>query len=67
MTWVFTRNSRTYTNAYSIIPHDSANTFIEFNRDYSFIMSIDEESIQLWELQTPRMLLFPTVPSLLNQ
>jgi hypothetical protein len=41
-TWVFTRGSRTYTNAYAIIPHSSATTLIDFNRQNSFIMSIDE-------------------------
>jgi hypothetical protein len=60
MTWVFTRNSRLYTNAYAIINHDSWNTFIDFSRDLSGIMSIDEKSITLYEVDTPYLTILPT-------
>lgn len=41
-TWVFTRNSRTYSHAYVAIMHDSANTLIAFNMEHSIILSMDE-------------------------
>lgn len=67
MTWIFSRNSRTYTNAYAIINHDSDATFIDFNRDRSIVLSIDEESISFYSINTPYLSIFPTVKDLLNR
>lgn len=44
-TWVFTRNSRTYSHAYVAIMHDSSNTIAAFNMDHSIVLTIDEEGI----------------------
>lgn len=66
MTWVFTRGSRVYSNAYAVISHSSWNTFVDFNRQYSFILSIDEDNFQLWELNAPRLMINPTSESLIG-
>lgn len=58
-TWVFTRGSRIFSNAYAVISHLSFRTFVDFNREFSLIMSIDEDNIQLWEINSPRMMIAP--------
>jgi hypothetical protein len=67
MTWVFTRGSRVYSNAYAVLQHPSSwNNFIDLNRQFSFILSVDEQNIQLWELNVPRLLISPTSESLVG-
>lgn len=66
MTWVFTRGSRVYSNAYAVIPHPTWDTFIDLNRQFSFILTIDEAGIQLWELNQPRLMINPTSDTLIG-
>lgn len=66
-TWVFTRNSRTYSHAYVAIMHDSFNTFVAFNMEHSIILSMDEEGLDLYRLNFPLLGLYPQQTSLVNQ
>lgn len=40
-TFVFGRGTRTYLNAYAVVPHSSYRTFADLNRDRSQILTID--------------------------
>jgi hypothetical protein len=40
-TYVFTRGSRTYTNAYVAIPHPNMHAFVDLHRENSQILTID--------------------------
>lgn len=44
-TWVLSRGDRTYTKAFQVIKHDTANTFVDLNLDESYLMIIDDEKI----------------------
>lgn len=66
-TWVFTRNSRTYSHAYVAIMHDSANTLVAFNMEHSIILSMDEEGLDLYRLNKPYMAIYPTDKSFLDK
>lgn len=66
MTWIFTRGSRVYSNAYAVLPHSSRNTYVDLNRQWSFILSLDEDNVQLWELNPPRLMITPSDPTLIG-
>jgi hypothetical protein len=63
-TYVFTRGSRTYLNAYVAIPHANFHAFVDFNREASQMMSIDTERITIYALATPVVSVMPTNPAL---
>lgn len=64
-TYVFTRGSRTYTNAYAAIPHPNFQAFVDFNRDSSQMMLIDTDTLQIYQLASPILTIKPRNPSLL--
>lgn len=66
-TWVFTRNSRTYSHAYVAIMHDSFNTLVAFNMEHSIILTMDEEGLDLYRLNFPILGLYPQQGTPLNQ
>jgi hypothetical protein len=66
-TYVFTRGSRTYLNAYAAIPHVNFHAFVDLNRDNSQMMTIDTERITIYQISTPRLSIFPVNPSLVNK
>jgi len=40
-TYVFTRGTRTYTNAYLAIPHPNSHAYVDLDRDNNKLMSMD--------------------------
>lgn len=56
-TWVFTKGSRTYYNAYHVIDHNSSSVDIEFDRDNSRLYIADEQGLTLTSLNEARLLL----------
>lgn len=64
-TYVFTRGSRTYLNAYAAIPHPNYHAFVDMNRDTSQMMTIDTDLIKIYQLSTPMLSIKPRNPSLL--
>ena len=66
-TWVFSRNSRTFSHAYVAIPHDSYNTLVAFNMEFSYILTIDEEGLELFQVGIPILGIYPTDNSLLGK
>lgn len=44
-TWVLSRGDRTYTKAFLTIKHDTPNTLVDLNTDFSYLIIIDEEKI----------------------
>lgn len=65
-TYVFTRGSRTYTNAYAAIPHIS-NAFVDLNRDTNQILTIDALGLYIYHLSSPIVTINPTSQDLLNK
>lgn len=63
-TYVLTRGSRTYTNAYAAIPHPNFHAFVDFNRDTSQMMTINTDLISIYQLATPILSIKPRNPSL---
>lgn len=66
-TYVFTRGSRTYLNAYAAIPHPNFHAFVELNRDNSQIMTIDTDRIAVIQISTPTVSVMPVNPNLLGK
>ena len=66
-TYVFTRGSRTYLNAYAAIPHPNFHAFVELNRDNSQIMTIDTDRIAVMQISTPIVSVMPVNPNLLGK
>lgn len=66
-TYVFTRGSRTYLNAYAAIPHPNFHSFVDLHRANSQMLTIDTDGLVLYQLSSPRVSVFPQNPSLLNK
>jgi len=56
-TWVFTKGSRTYLNAYHVIDHSSSNVDIFLDRDNSHLYIGDTNGLTLYEIGEPRIML----------
>jgi hypothetical protein len=52
-TWIFSRASRTYTNAYAVINHNSSKAELEFNRDSNRLLVADEKGLRLYQISEP--------------
>ena len=46
-TWVFSKGSRTYLNAYHIIDHKNPNVVIDFDRENSHLYIADSDGLRL--------------------
>lgn len=66
-TYVLTRGSRTYLNAYIAIPHATPAAFVDLNRETNQIMSIDTEGINIYHLAKPYLYVNPTSTELLKK
>jgi hypothetical protein len=66
-TYVFTRGSRTYLNAYLAIPHSNFHAFVDLNRDNSQMLVIDSDALILYQISAPRLSIIPQDPALLNK
>lgn len=56
-TWIFTKQARTYTNAFSIINHKSEQVELDFVRANNHLYVIDENGRYLYQLKQPRVFL----------
>jgi len=63
-TYVFTRGSRTYTNAYVAIPHKTTQAFVDLHRDNNQLLTIDTEGFKIYQLSTPYVSFLPTNPNM---
>lgn len=63
-TYVFTRGSRTYTNAYVAIPHVNFHAFVDMHRDNNQLLTIDSEQLAVYQLSSPILTIMPTSPDL---
>ena len=66
-TIVFNKGSRSYTNAYAVIPHLLSEVMVDINMEKNEILSIDEESISTYFIDEPIISVFPTEDSLMNK
>lgn len=56
-TWIFSKGSRTYLNAYHVINHNSSIVEVEFDREKSNIYIADEKGLTLRKIGDARMIL----------
>lgn len=54
-TWVFTKGSRTYMNAYQVINHNSSKVDIDFDPELNHIYSADEAGLALFKIDEARL------------
>ena len=66
-TYVMSRGSRTYLNAYISIPHHDKASFVDLNRETGEILTIDTEGLTLYHLASSMLSVNPTNNDLLNQ
>jgi hypothetical protein len=66
-TYVFSRGTRTYLNAYAAIPHVNFHAFVDFNRDMSQMLTIDTERMIVFQLSIPTVSVMPQNSDLLNK
>lgn len=52
-TWIFSRGSRTFTNAYGLINHNSSKVELEFNRANDRLLVADETGVSLYQINEP--------------
>jgi hypothetical protein len=52
-TWVFSKNSRTYLNAFKVIDHNSTDVLIDMNRYKEELMIFDQKGIRHYKLNDP--------------
>ena len=62
-TIIFDRGSRTYTNAYAVIPHSSYRTIIDLNIEKNLLFVIDETEMATYQIDEPMIALYPTNPA----
>ena len=65
-TWIFTKGSRTYLNAYHVIDHNSSKVEIDFDRDNSHLYIADESGVTLREISQARLVLHFLEPKLIG-
>lgn len=63
-TYVFTRGSRTYLNAYIAIPHPNFHAFVDLQRDTNQLLAIDTDGLTIYQVSNPRLSIMPTSPDL---
>jgi hypothetical protein len=56
-TWIFTKGSRTYMNAYQVIQHNSSKVDIDLDPSMSHIYSADESGLALFKIDEARLYL----------
>lgn len=61
-TYVFTRKTRTYTNAYVVIPHENPQTFVDLNRGNNLLLIIDTQGLSFYLLSNPSVTFMPIRP-----
>jgi hypothetical protein len=66
-TYVFTRGSRTYLNAYLAVPHPNFHAFVDLHRDNSQMLVLDTDGYGLHQISTPRLSIIPENPQLKNK
>lgn len=54
-TWIFTKGSRTYMNAYQVIQHNSSKVDIDFDPEENHIYSADESGLALFKIDEARL------------
>ena len=56
-TWVFSKGSRTYLNAYHVIDHPTSNVDIDFDRENSHLYIADSDGLRLREIEKSKLVL----------
>ena len=54
-TWIFTKGSRTYMNAYQVIQHNSSKVDIDFDPSLNHIYTADEGGLALFKIDEARL------------
>lgn len=52
-TWIFNRGDRSYNRAFKVINHNTVRTAISLNREHSYLMMIEDETITNYAIRQP--------------
>jgi hypothetical protein len=66
-TYVLSRGSRTYLNAYAAIPHPNFHAFVDYSRGTGQILTIDTDGLVEYQLSSPVVRIIPINPDLKNK
>lgn len=58
--FVFSRGTRSYLNAYEVIEHNSSNVILDFERSTDLVLVIEPEYMRLYRLNRPILSVRPT-------
>jgi hypothetical protein len=56
-TWIMNRGDRTYSKAFKVIKHDTAQTVIDVNEDESYLIIIDDQRLVNYALDDSNMVI----------
>jgi hypothetical protein len=56
-TWIFTKNARTYMNAYKVIDHTSGDVFVDLDRDTHALLVTDDTGITNYQINNPTLMI----------
>lgn len=67
-TWIFNRGDRSYNRAFKTINHNTMRTGITLNREHSYLILIDDETLTNYAIRQPILSLAPRLedPAKLN-
>lgn len=66
-TWVFSRGSRTYTNAFKVFGHPSENVLMDMDPSANCIMMVDSKGIENYAIGKPILTINITDREMLNK
>lgn len=56
-TWILNRGDRTYTHAFKVIKHSTANVRIDLNFDETYLLIVDDEKLVNYALDQANLVL----------
>lgn len=56
-TWIMNRGDRTYTQAFKVIKHGTARTFVDFNEQFSYLLILDDFSLVNYAFEQATLIL----------
>jgi hypothetical protein len=59
-TWIFTKNARTYTNAFKVIAHPKADVFLDLNRQTHTLLITGSDGLSNYQINDPILTIMQT-------
>ena len=59
-TWIFTKNARTYANAYRVINHPTSDVFLDLNRETHTLLVTGGDGLSNYQINEPTLTIIQT-------